>query len=86
MTSIINILVVKVRRIINYFILFLCKISKMLLNRSGETSVELATQGQKSFVFLHNLKRLKQFYVLTGRSSTLLQIHNQNNTINSKIT
>ena len=51
MTSIINILVVKVRRIMNYFILFLFKISKMLLNRSGETSVELATQGKKSFVF-----------------------------------
>ena len=29
------------------------KISKMTINRSGETTVELANQRRKSFVFLH---------------------------------
>ena len=45
MTYITNLLVVKVRRII--------KFSKMSINRSGETTAELATQSRKSFVFLH---------------------------------
>ena len=47
----INILVVKVRRIIKNtsFLTFL----KMSIDRSGETIVELATQSRKSFVFLH---------------------------------
>ena len=44
MTQIINILVVKVSRIIKHFI-FLWKISKMSINRSEETTVAL--------VFLH---------------------------------
>ena len=40
-------MVVKVRRIIIYFI-FQWKISKMSINRAGETSVELGTQSRKS--------------------------------------
>ena len=59
----------------------------MSVNRSGETTVELATKSRKSFVFfLHSFKRFRQFYVITGRSSTLVQIHNKTNAINSKIT
>ena len=65
---------------------FLWKISKMSINKSGETTVELATHKSKSFVFLHYVKRFRQFYVFTGRSSALVQIHNKNNTINSKTT
>ena len=51
-TEIVNIVVVKVRRIIKYFI-FSMENSKMSINRSEETTVELATQSRKSFVFLH---------------------------------
>ena len=56
----------------------------MSINRSGETTVELATQSRKSFAFLHLFKRFRQFYVFTGRYSSLVQIHNKNNTINKK--
>ena len=59
-----------------YFIFFfLLKISKMSINRSGETTVELATPSRKSFVFLHEFKRFRQFYVFTGRSLALVQMH-----------
>ena len=58
----------------------------MSINRLGETTVKLATQSRNSFVFLHKLKRFRQFYVFTGISSALVQIHNKNNTISSKIT
>ena len=58
----------------------------MSTNISGETTVELAAQSRKPFVFLQKLKRFRQFYVFTGRSSALVQIHNKNNMINSKIT
>ena len=58
----------------------------MSINISGETTVELATQSRKVFVFLHLFKRFRQFYVFTGRSSALVQKRNKNNTINSKIT
>ena len=51
-TEIVNIVVVKVRRIIKYFI-FSMENSKMSINRSEETTVELTTQSRKSFVFLH---------------------------------
>ena len=57
----------------------------MSINRSGETIVKLATKSRKSFVFLHEFKRFKPFYVCTEKSSTPVQIHNKNNTINSKI-
>ena len=50
----------------------------MSINRSGETTVELAT--------LHKFKCFRQFYVFTVRSSVQVQIHNKNNMINSKIT
>ena len=59
MTKIINIVVVNVCRIIKYFIF-----SKMSLNRSGETTVELATQSRKLFVFLHLFKVLGNFTCL----------------------
>ena len=58
----------------------------MSINRSGETTVELATQSRKLFVFLHLIKRFRQFYVFTGKSLALVQIHNKNSVIDSKIT
>ena len=58
----------------------------MSINRSGEPTVELATYSKKSFVFLHLVKRFSQFDLFTERSLALVQIHNKNNTINSKIT
>ena len=58
----------------------------MSLNISGETTVELATQSRKSFVFIHKFKCFRHFNVFTGRSSALVQIHNKNNTIYNKIT
>ena len=65
---------------------FLWEISKMSINRPGETTVELATQNRKSFVFLHYFSCFRQFCVFTGRSLALVQIHNNTYAINSKIT
>ena len=58
----------------------------MSKNRSGETTLELATQSLKSFVFLHQFKRFWQLNVFTGRSPALVQMHSKTNTINSKLT
>ena len=54
----------------------------MSINRSGETTVELATQSRKSFVCLRKFKLFGQFYVLLEG----LCYYYKNNMISIKIT
>ena len=57
----------------------------MSINRSGETTVELATQSRKSFVFYINFNVLGNFICLLEGLRRWYKIHNKNNTIYSKI-
>ena len=52
--------------------------SVMSINRSGETTVELATQSRKSFIFFVKLNFLCNIF-FTGRVLLFVNKHNRNN-------